>query len=102
MQGMIGLIIQNNVLANTVQIGNQVGNDRYLCRFETPPPFNRVVHLEEIQQWLLFMNPQEMQTWIDANKDPDQPLPPGAAPPADPPGDDGGEGNGQDEGDVKH
>ena len=83
MIGMVGVVIENNVIMNTTSIQREVkAGEKYLVRFLNPPQFSRVCNIEEIQNWLLFANQQEGQAWIDANAQQPQP---GAMPPGPPP-----------------
>ena len=77
MIGMVGVVIENNVIMNTTNIQREVKpGEKYLVRFLNPPQFSRVCNIEEIQQWLLFASQQEGQAWIDANSQQPQPQPP--------------------------
>ena len=79
MIGMVGVVIQNDVILNTVNIMQEIKpGEKYLCRFLNPPAFQRVVAVEEIQQWLLFQNEKEGRAWVDANSQQGQVGAPGA------------------------
>ena len=83
MIGMVGIMIQNNTIVNTVQILQQVREgEKYLCKFLNEPTFSRVVNVDEIQQWLLFDSMDEGNAWIAARREPTEPPPP---PPGDTP-----------------
>jgi hypothetical protein len=65
MLGMLGVIVANNKLSNTVQIIEEIDKGkRYLVKFCNEPVFNRVCQVEEVQSWLLFQNQEELNTWI--------------------------------------
>ena len=81
MIGMVGVVIQNDVIVNTTNIMQVVKpGETYLCRFLNPPAFQRVVPIEEIQNWILFQNQKEAEAWVQSNSQ--QPTPP---PPPTPP-----------------
>lgn len=90
MLGMIGVIVQNNVLKNTVQISQVVTpGEKYLVRFLNPPSFNRVCTVDEIQTWLLFNTQEEANTWVAQSQGPQPgaqvPGKPSESPPSTPP-----------------
>ena len=71
-----------------------VGTDRWLCRYQPStqaPAWQKVVSIDEIMNWVLFQNPQEMNQWIEANKDP---VPDGASGLPNGGADDGDDGEG--------
>jgi len=79
MLGMLGVIVANNKLTNTVQIIEEVEpGKRYLVKFMNEPVFNRVCQVEEVQSWLLFSSQEELNVWIQKSSGA---PPPGSVPP---------------------
>jgi hypothetical protein len=69
MQNSICLIIVRNEqggneIANTVRVGEEVVPGKWLATFLNPPPFQRVVNVEEIQQWMVFPNQAAADNWV--------------------------------------
>jgi len=90
MLGMLGVIVQNNVLKNTVQISQVVTpGEKYLVRFLNPPAFSRVCGVEEIATWLLFATQEEANTFVAQSSGPQPgaqvPGKPSESPPPTPP-----------------
>ena len=42
----------------------QLTEERYLCKFLSKPVVTRVIHIDEIAQWNLFPNEQEMDEFV--------------------------------------
>ncbi len=67
MLNMIGIIVGDNQIKNTIQIIQEVKpGEKYLVKFLTAPVFSRVCTVEEIQTWLLFQNQDEANKWVVA------------------------------------
>lgn len=87
MKGMIGLIINENTINNSVRVMGPAGTDAWLVKFENKPPFQKICSIAEMSTWILFGTPQELQAFIAEHEaKPEAPLAPGT-PPADPPAD---------------
>ena len=79
MLGMLGIIVQNNEIKNTIQIMQEIKlGEKYLVKFLNAPTFNRVCNTEEIQTWLLFATQEEANSWVASSQKP----PPEATAPA--------------------
>lgn len=82
MLGMMGIIVKNNQIQNTIQILQEIKpGEKFLCRFLNTPSFSRVCQVEEIQQWLLFQDQDEANNWVASSQQP----PPEATAPTPPP-----------------
>jgi hypothetical protein len=90
MLGMMGIIVKNSKIQNTIQILQEIKpGEKFLCRFLNSPVFSRVCEVEEIQNWLLFQDQDEANAWVASSAGP---RPEEASAPALPPAAAGGNG----------
>lgn len=73
MKGSICLILTRNQqgqseIVNTTQILDEVAPGKWLVTFMNAPPFQRVVNVEEVQQWMVFPNQEAANNWVEGNK----------------------------------
>ena len=72
MKGSVCLIITRDQdgttsISNTTNIVDMVGPDKWLVSFLNSPPFQRVVTIDEIQQWIIFPSQEAANNWIQGN-----------------------------------
>jgi hypothetical protein len=90
MLGMMGIIVKNSKIQNTIQILQEIKpGEKFLCRFLNSPVFSRVCEVDEIQSWLLFQDQDEANAWVASSAGP---RPEEATAPALPPAAAGGNG----------
>lgn len=90
MQGLIGLIINENTIVNSVKVLGPAGTDAWLVRFQNAPVFQKIISVNEMSTWLLFQNDKELQAFVKEHEAPGEgelTPPPGPTPPEDPPAD---------------
>lgn len=66
MQGMRFLLVNENGPINHGVIVKEITPTKYLCSFARTPQLSRVVDIEELQNWNLFPNDEQMNLFISS------------------------------------
>ena len=65
LKGQHFIVIDGQQIMGFGFIKDTLNDDRYLCTFEGPAPFNKIVPLEAMMDWPMFDNEPSRRRWLD-------------------------------------